>query len=363
MKQFIGCDAHKKFSVFVAMNEKGEYGKPVRVTHDRELMRAFLREDLPPESEIALETSGSYYWLVEEMERAGHRPRLAHALRAKRRMEGRNKTDTKDAGGLAMLLRNGTLPTVWIPPAELRDQREMLRLRMCLTRMRTQMKNRIHGVLMQYNVAIQATDLYGAQGRQELGRRLEELPAHSQASVREQLVTVDFLQMEIDKVEEKLQEMLSASVERDLLDSLPAVGKILSAVLALEIGDVRRFRDASHLASYAGLVPAARESAGRKRKSQCPKDCNVYLKWAFVEAGNVVATQQGNWSDRHVVQLYQRVKQKTKMHGKATVAVGRHLAEAAYWMLTKQEIYREPNRREPNQQGEPNQQALSSTHG
>jgi len=26
MEQFIGCDAHKKFSVFVAVNEKGEAG-------------------------------------------------------------------------------------------------------------------------------------------------------------------------------------------------------------------------------------------------------------------------------------------------------------------------------------------------
>ena len=32
----------------------------------------------------------------EEMERAGHRPRSAHALTAKRRMEGRHKTDERD---------------------------------------------------------------------------------------------------------------------------------------------------------------------------------------------------------------------------------------------------------------------------
>jgi transposase len=77
------------------------------------------------------------------MERAGHEPRLAHALTAKRRMEGRHKTDERDARGLAMLLGNGTLPQVWIPPAELRDQREMLRWRMCLVESRSQIKNRI----------------------------------------------------------------------------------------------------------------------------------------------------------------------------------------------------------------------------
>jgi len=60
MEQFIGCDAHKKFSLFIAMNQEGYYGKPWRVPHDRQQMRGFL-EALQPGSRIALETSGSYY--------------------------------------------------------------------------------------------------------------------------------------------------------------------------------------------------------------------------------------------------------------------------------------------------------------
>src|SRR6202163_4197218 len=164
MEQFIGCDAHKKFSLFVTMNEKGEYGRAMRIGHDREIFRKFLK-GLPPGSQIALETSGSYYWLVDEMERAGHRPELAHALTAKRRMEGRHKTDERDARGLAMLLRNGTLPRVWIPPAQLRDEREMLRWRMSLVETRSQVKNRIHAVLLRYNLQAAASDLYGAAGR------------------------------------------------------------------------------------------------------------------------------------------------------------------------------------------------------
>ena len=42
MEQFIGCDAHKKFSVFVAVNEKGHAGEALRVAHDRQLYREFL---------------------------------------------------------------------------------------------------------------------------------------------------------------------------------------------------------------------------------------------------------------------------------------------------------------------------------
>ena len=96
------------------------------------------------------------------------------------------------------------------------------------------------------------------------------------------------------------------------------------------------------MVSYAGLVPSARESAERKRQGRCPRDCNVYLKWALVEAANLIASKQKMWPERHAVKLYQRVKQNTKMHGKAAMAVARHLAEASYWILTKQEVYREP---------------------
>jgi len=357
MEQFIGCDAHKKFSLFIAMNQEGGYGKPIRVLHDRERMRAFL-EALPAGSKIALETSGSYYWLVDEMERAGHQAQLAHALTAKRRMEGRHKTDERDARGLAMLLRNGTLPRVWIPPAELRDQREMLRWRMSLVESRSQIKNRIHGVLLRYNVRAAASDLYGEAGRAELdpeqGDLLAELPEWTRQSVEEQLETIDHLDRQIEDCEQKLEVLLEASAERDLLKTMPGVGPILSAVIALEIGDIGRFASPQNLASYAGLVPAARESAGKKRQGKCPADCNTYLKWAFIEAGNVVARHHKKWPGRHVAELYRRGKLNSRMHGKATVAVARHLAEASFWMLTKQQMYREPNGP---------RQAVSSTHG
>jgi transposase len=353
MEHFIGCDAHKKFSLFIAINQEGQYGKAIRVGHQRESMRSFL-EELPSGSQIALETSGSYYWLVEEMERAGHRVQLAHALTAKRRMEGRHKTDERDARGLAMLLRNGTLPQVWIPPAELRDQREMLRWRMCLVESRSQIKNRIQGVLLRYNTNVTASDPYGRAGRAELQERLEELPQWTRQSVKEQLETIDHLNQQIQECEQKLELLLENSVARDLLKTLPGVGQILSAVMALEIGDIARFASAQNLTSYAGLVPAARESAAKKRPGKCPADCNTYLKWAFIEAGNVVAQHHKKWPQRHVAQLYARVKHKSRMHGKAAVAVARHLAEASYWMLTKQQIYCEPTRHRP---------ALSSTHG
>jgi transposase len=220
-------------------------------------------------------------------------------------------------------------------------------------RLRTQVKNRIHGTLARHNVQVAVTDLFSIGGRAQLMPRLPELPVHSRETVLEELTALDFLEARIAAAEERLEAIMAVSAEADLLKTLPCVGKILSMILMLEIGKVERFPSAAHLASYAGLVPRVHASGGHTRMGQVCGNVNRNLKWAFVEAGNLVVINQRRLAGSHVVRLYQRLK-KTKNHQKAVVAVARHLAEAAYWVLTNQEAYRDPRTA---------RQALSSTHG
>jgi hypothetical protein len=65
------------------------------------------------------------------------------------------------------------------------------------------------------------------------------------------------------------------------------------------------------------------------------------LKWAYSEAGNCIAVHRKRLSGRHVSQLYQRIREK-KGHAKAVGAIGRHLAEASFWVLTRNEDYKQP---------------------
>ena len=215
------------------------------------------------------------------------------------------------------------------------------------------MKNRIHGTLARHNVQIPGADLLGVEARLRLGARLPDLPVHSCEAVEQELATLDFLEMQIKSAEERLEKIMKVSVEADLLKTLPCVGPILSMVLMLEIGKVERFPTAAHLASYAGLVPRVHSSGGHTRMGQVCGNVNRNLKWAFVETGNLVVINQHRLAGTHVVRMYQRIK-RAKNHQKAVVAVARHLAEAAWWVLTKQEVYREPRNA---------RQALSSTHG
>jgi hypothetical protein len=121
---FLGCDAHRKYSVFVTVDEREKASVPVRVEHDRPAFRRFLR-GLQLGTPVALEATGSWYWLVDEMEEAGLIAHLAQPFARGGCWEqdptGSKKTDAVDARCLATLLRNGTLPETWIPPADLRD--------------------------------------------------------------------------------------------------------------------------------------------------------------------------------------------------------------------------------------------------
>ena len=126
-----------------------------------------------------------------------------------------------------------------------------------------------------------------------------------------------------------------------LLQTLPGIGPLLGTVLALEIGDVRRFATAEKLAAYAGTTPRVHASGGRIRYGHLRPDVNRYLKWAFSEAANSIAINHELWPQRHVSRRYRHLRQK-KGHATAIGAVARHLAEASYWVLRKKESYRDP---------------------
>lgn len=341
MVQYIGCDVHKKYSVFVAVDEQGRAYPGKRVEHDRAGFRSFL-DSLAPGSPIAVETTGNWYWIIDEMEQAGHVPTLAHAARSKLMMGQINKTDKLDAHGLAVLLRNGTLPSVWIPQGELRDQRELPRMRLVLVHMRTALKNRIHATFAKYGITFEGeSDLFGVRGHKSMAERMAELPPETRHSVEQELKMLGQLQEQIELAEKRMRQVIAVTSSMKLLKTLPGVGPILSITIALEVGDVSRFPDAQHLASYAGTVPRVNSSGGRTRFGRTRPDVNHNLKRAFVEAANAVLLHQAKTPSRHVVKLYQRIRAR-KEHGKAVVAVARHLAESTYWVLKKNEPYKEP---------------------
>ncbi len=138
-----------------------------------------------------------------------------------------------------------------------------------------------------------------------------------------------------------MAELFRDTEDLELVETLPGVGFILGVVILMEVGDVRRFPSAGQLASYSGMTPRVHSSGGRVRYGHTRPDVNRYLKWAYAEAANATAMHRRKHVQWHVSRLYERVRHRSG-HQKAIGAVGRHLAEATYWILRKGEPYRDP---------------------
>jgi len=339
----IAMDCHKRYSLANVQTSDGQCVREQRIEHRRGNIRTFLSA-YPAGSPVAIETLGNWYWIVDEIEAAGMVPRLVHARKAKLMLGSINKTDKLDVRGLNMLQRIGTLPTVWIPPAVLRDRRELPRTRMVLGAWRTRLKNRLHSVLDKYGLQDQfegISDIFGRKGREVLDEVVAQLPAYTASMTKLLIERLDQVQEAIGRIEKQMAEVFAPTPEMALLASLPGVGSILSVVIGLEVGDIRRFKWANRLASYAGTVPRIHASGGKTRYGRTRPDVNHYLKWAYAEAANSVAVNHKRFPDRHVSQLYQRVRSR-RGHATAVGAVARHLAEATYWVLRRNEPYRDP---------------------
>ena len=350
MKQlFVGCDAHKHYSQLEVQDSTAQVLRRIRIDHSRGAITSFFSK-LPRGTSVALESVGNWYWIADEIEAAGCLPLLTNPGKAKSMMGNVNKTDKLDAEGLATLLHLGKLPTVWIPEAELRDERELLRTRMFMSKIRTGLKNRIHAALSKYALEIEDSDIFVGQGYEHLKKKLSALPNQTKACVARELELLDQVQAQIDVLEKRIHACVQDTSATLLLKTLPGFGKIFSALVAKEMGPVESFPDAEHFASYAGCVPKVSSSGGKTHYGHLRKEANHYLKWAFIEAANVIVShhKKPSWQNKHVVRLYIRTRQR-KGHAVAVGAVARHLAEAAYWVLKKHEPYREPSSDLPRQ--------------
>ena len=222
------------------------------------------------------------YWAVDVLQACGAQVHLAHPLGVKGFRYRRVKNDVRDAADLADLLRMGRLPEAWIAPPQTRELRELVRYRAKLVAIRSGLKAQIHAVLAKAGVLIAVSDLFGVTGRQRLAR-VPLAPAYAQR-VRSLLDLIDILDSHEARFAAMIAERLDTHRGYQAIQQVPGIGATLAAVFVAEIGDVRRFTDAAHLCSWAGLTPRHRESDTVVHRGHITKQGCKAVRWAAIEA-------------------------------------------------------------------------------
>jgi transposase len=282
-----------------------------------------------------LESTRNWYWMADDLQECGIDLLLANPKQTKAIAWARVKTDKVDADTLNMLLRADVVPTCYLAPAKVRQKRELLRYRAALVRTRTGVKNRIHALVDRYGVSHAFRDLFGRRGREFLGSLV--LPAEARRALEGHLRLVAHLDGLIGEADGQIQKEFVASREARQLDTIPGVGVLWGLLIAYEVGNIDRFRSAAAFCAYCGLVPTVSSSGGREYRGGISKQTNPWLRWAFVEAANAAVRRP---SDTWHYTRYHKLR-RNKGHQKAAVALAREFAVSAYYMLQRNEPYRE----------------------
>lgn len=365
-----GLDVHKK-TVVACVRVPDEHGQT------RSEVRTF--ETTTPElltladwlferrvTHAAMESSGVYwkpvFYLLESvceviLVNPGH----------VRMLPGR-KTDIQDSEWLAQLLEHGLLRGSFVPPEPIRELRDLTRYRKKLIQQRAAEANRVQKLLEDANIKLAsvATDVLGASGRAMLealiaGERDGEqraalakgtlrkkqkalaialtgrFTAHHRFLLRQILAHIDELEHHITAFDQQLEQCLRPfALELELLRTIPGVGHRTAEVIVAEIGsDMSLFPTAAHMASWAGLCPGNRESAG-KRKSGKTRKGNRWLRGALIEASWGASRSRGTY----LAALFRRVMRRRGAK-KAAVAVAHSMLVAAWHILHNRVGYNE----------------------
>jgi transposase len=346
----------------------GQVTKAVRtyttMTVDLLALSDWLRSlDITP---IAIESTGVFWRPVFTLLEDGRRVTLVNAQHLKR-VPGR-KTDVKDAEWLADLLRQGRLRASFIPPAPVRDLRDLTRYRTSLIQDRVTEINRLQKVLETATIKLAsvATDVLGVSGRRLLaallagerdpealadlakGRRRATLPElrraldgrvqpHHRVLIERILAHLDFLEEALAQLPPALDQYLAPFADAvALLDTLPGVDAEAAAVIVAEIGtDLSRFAAAKHLASWAGLCPGNKQRGGKRLNAKASKG-DRWLRGVLGEVAWAISHTRGN---SLAAQDHRLARRRGKY--KAILAVAHSVLVIAYHILRDRRPYTE----------------------
>src|SRR5213596_1342885 len=326
MKKVVaGVDLHSNNVVIGVMDMDGKRLAHQKVECDLKQVTKFLAAFKKRLEQVAVESTYNWYWLVDGLRALKYPVVLANPAGMQQYSGIKHADDTNDAFFLAELLRLKILPTGHIYDEQLRPVRDLLRRRMTLVHHRTAL------MLSFKSLYTRATgkEMTLSQLKELEIKQAQDLYTHpaNQLIAGMQIQHIEQLTESIERIEKVVLDCARELPLYTKLTTLPGVGKILGMTITMEVGDIKRFAEPGHFASYCRTVAAQRMSNHKKKAENNSKCGNKYLAWAFVEAANFArrfSPECRAWFDRKAAKTSKVI---------ATKALACKLAKAAWHVM------------------------------
>ena len=330
--RYIGVDLHKATATFHILSHDGKTLQTGSFEVTPKTIKRFAAEHLLPNDHLAVEVTSNTWAFVRLI-----RPRVAkivvsNPVKTKAIAEANVKTDKVDAFVLAQLLRCDYLPSVWVPTPAVEDNRALAARRSALVGQRTAIRNRIHSMLARRLVAVPAGGLFSVKGLAWLEKL--EVDPFDRALIDADLRLLEAIKRQSATIDTMIVIESYDDPDVQLLMTLPGVDYTTAHALKATLADVGRFPEADKAASYLGLVPSVKQSAGKCYNGPITKAGASQVRWLLVQAAQSVSRHPGPLG------AFFRKLEKRKNRNVAVVATARKLVTIAWHMLKNKEPYR-----------------------
>src|SRR3989344_2429724 len=322
---FIGMDIHKQFTVAVVKDEQGNELAKEKFENNKENFSDFLKIFPKENTKIEMESCCVWEYIFEILEKMEYDVKLSNPSKTKAIAYARIKTDSVDASTLADLLRANLIAESYIPPKKIRRLREIVRERKTFVKQSTQLKNKIHSMLIRRGIKLPTATL-GKKALKLISEMVDENDI-----IEHYTNLLWYNKQELNFIEDKIKKIAEENQEANLLMTIPGIAEIRAMEIIAEIGEINRFPTADKLCSYAGLVPSIKQSGNTLRFGKLVRQSSKTLKNDLIEASWVIVrTKESN----SLQEFYKKLAKK-KGKQKAICATARKLCCVVYAILRK----------------------------
>lgn len=318
--RYLGVDLHRD-SFLVCVREQGE-ARFQRWSLDQ--VQAFAKTLRPPD-ELAVEATGNTRWFCQQVAERVRRLVVVNPHQFRVISESVKKTDRRDAALLAEYLEKDLLPEVRRKSAQESELAQMAQARDQLVKMRTMLKNQLHGLFSSYGVALPKKAL--ASRRQRTALHTRPLSPLADVQRRVLLGQIEALDASIAELERVLTEAAGSLPGYEHLVSVKGIGSLGATILLSAIGRIEDFAEPGKLAAYFGLVPRVEQSNQSKHHGRITRRGNKLARTTLVQCA-LIAQRYNPFLHR----FYERIKRR-RGAGKAIVATARKLLTIVYYTL------------------------------